>query len=203
MAADLARFARAGGHLSSRPADAKAIRRARLRLLGVGVLVAFVVWTVATVGLFIRPATSLPPRADAVVVLSGDHGERLSKARSLLRAGVSDRLVLAGEPDMVEVLELCRGGQPFEVICLRPNPDNTRNEARAASELGRQRGWKRIVVVTSTQHVARSRLVFERCATGHVHMVAARRPLGAVELSKQVLTEWTKYAYTAVVARGC
>lgn len=121
----------------------------------------------------------------------------------LIREGVSSRLVLDGEPDSQRHIDLCRGREPFEVICLRPDPDNTRAEAQAAGRLARDRGWDRVVVVTSTQHVARARLVFDRCIGGTVQMVAAAPPFSLGERVTQVMREWPKWAYTAVLSREC
>ncbi len=109
------------------------------------------------------PATDRPTRADAIVVLSGDHGERLAKALP----------VMAGQLDSEQARRLCSDPQPFEVKCLLPAPDGTRPEARATGELAERRGWRRVVVVTTTQHVPRAKLLFDRCVDGEVEMVGA------------------------------
>ena len=152
---------------------------------------------------FIRPSTARPVHADAVVVLSGDHGERLARAMELLAQGVTSTLVLDGTPDSQQVLDLCKGGQPFEVVCLRPAPDSTRQEARAAARLAESRGWKHIVVSTSKFHVTRSALLFRRCVAGEVAMVSGDPPYGGVRLGRAIVREWLAVANALTRARTC
>ena len=152
---------------------------------------------------FVWPRTDSPGRADAVVVLSGDHGERLAKGLQLMEAGVAPTLVLNGTPDMLQVLELCRGGQPFEVVCLRPEPDSTRAEARAAGRLASERRWKHMVVVTTTYHVTRVRLLFSRCFDGAVRMVGATPPYGRAMGVRQIIHESLGVGHSITLARGC
>ena len=152
---------------------------------------------------FISPATGRPVHADAVVVLSGDPGERLARAMELLDQGVTSTLVLDGAPDSARSIQLCGGGQPFEVVCLRPAPDNTRSEAQAAAQLAASRGWKHIVVSTSTFHVTRSALLFRRCVDGKVEMVGGDPPFGGRRLAGAIVREWLAVAHALTVAREC
>ncbi len=177
------------------------MKRAFRVIVALPVLCAIVlaVWLVQ----FVWPSTDEPGRADAVVVLSGDHGERLAEGLRLMEIGVAPTLVLNGTPDLVQVLELCRGGQPFEVICLRPHPDSTRAEARAAGRLASERRWKRMVVVTTTYHVTRARLLFSRCFDGAIGMVAATPPYGRTKGARQVIHESLGVGYSVTLARGC
>ncbi len=152
---------------------------------------------------FVLPPGGSPKRADAVIVLSGDHGERLARGLELMRRGVSRTLVLDGTPDMQEVLDLCARPQPFEVVCLRPDPDSTRHEARAAGRLAADRGWRSVVVVTTTHHVARAGMLFRRCFTGTVETVGATPPYGWRKSARQVVHEWLGTAAALTVRRGC
>ncbi|HWC12694.1 MAG TPA: YdcF family protein [Acidimicrobiales bacterium] len=173
-----------------------------LRFLGASV-VAAVAWVVVTALLFVWPRSSYPTRADAVIVPSGDHGERLAAALRLIREGVTRVLVLDGSPDFAEVFRLCGEPQPFEVICLRPDPDNTRGEARAAGQLAAQRGWKSVVLVTTTHHLTRAGLLFSRCIDGKVHTVGAAPPYGWRMSLRQIPREWLGLAHAGVLARSC
>lgn len=169
--------------------------------------------TVLTVVLFLRPATDMPRQVDAVVVLSGDHGERLPAAMRLIDTGVTSTLVIDGSPDYPAVVELCNaegqgphlhgGPRPFEIVCVISRPDNTRGEARAASKLAATRHWLRIAVVTSTQHVTRSRLRFERCFHGDLQMVgAARHYQRTSDMVAAVAHEWLGLVQ-ALATRQC
>ena len=152
---------------------------------------------------FFRAGTAKPARADAVVVLSGDHGERLPTALSLIDRGVTSTLVFAVTLDSARAVKLCEVAQPFEVICLRPDPDNTREEARDVARLASRRGWKTIVVVTSRHHVPRSGLLFDRCVDGDVGLVGADPPYGLRMLVRNLVREWVGVFRSLTVARGC
>ncbi|MDQ3980553.1 MAG: YdcF family protein [Actinomycetota bacterium] len=157
----------------------------------------------ATVALFVWPSVSHPSSADAVVVLSGDHGERLPRGLELMRAGIAPTLVLDGTPDSPEVERHCSEPRPFEVVCLRPAVDNTRQEARIAARLAAERQWKSLVVVTSTQHVTRARIHFERCLKGSVHMVGARPSYGLSTSLGQIAREWIGAFHALLFTRTC
>lgn len=153
---------------------------------------------------FVWPANQTPDRADAIVVLSGDHGERLPVALRLLERNVAPTLVFDGTPDRGEEEQLCREGwRGREVVCLRPEPDGTRPEAQAAGRLARERGWDRMIVVTSSHHAARSGLLFRRCIDGSVHVVPARRHLPWREAVWHTVREWAGTGYFLVFKRAC
>ena len=154
--------------------------------------------------LFVWPATDRPRAADAVVVLSGDHGERLPEGLRLIETGVARTLVLDGQPDHQQAIDMCKGGQPFEVICLRPHPDTTRGEARAAARLAARRGWRRLVVVTSTTHVTRARMLFRRCFDGRLDVVGASAPFeGRAAGLRNITHEVLPAAHASTLGRGC
>lgn len=153
---------------------------------------------------FVWPMYDVPEQADAIIVLSGDQGERRAEAFRLLGRGVAPRLVFVGTPDIGDEDNLCRNGwRTREVICLRPDPDGTLPEARATDALAQTRGWKRVVVVTTTYHTVRAGLLFRRCMDADVAMVAARRSASIGETARQTVREWLATAYFAVLERGC
>lgn len=152
---------------------------------------------------FLNAGAANPRSADAVVVLSGDHGERLPVARALIDRGASSTLVFAGTLDSAQGIELCKGGQPFEVICLRPDPDSTREEARAVGRLASSRGWKTLVVVTTRHHVPRSQRLFERCVEGDVVVIGADPRYGLGMVVRNLAREWLGVIRSLTVARDC
>lgn len=158
---------------------------------------------VATARLFVWPPSTVPRGADAVVVLSGDHGERLPRALDLIRGGLSTTLVEVGEPDSQAAQDLCDRGAAFQVFCLRPSHDSTQTEARAVGQLAQSQRWARVVVVTSTQHATRAGLLFRRCLPGDVDVVAARPPFGWRLMGKLVAIEWAKLGYALTADRTC
>ena len=156
-----------------------------------------------TARLFVWPNTDNPVSADAVVVLSGDYGERLARGLQLMHAGVAPTLVLDGEPDFDEVRRLCTAKLAFEVVCLRPSPDRTRTEARAAARLADQRGWRRLVVVTTTAHTTRAGLLFRRCTDVAVDVVGATASYELRTKVRAVVYEWLALTRSVVLQRSC
>jgi uncharacterized SAM-binding protein YcdF (DUF218 family) len=180
-----------------------ATRRSAVVRLLLAVTIVATLGALATARMFLWPPSDTPTSADAVVILSGDHGERLPRALALMSAGVARTLVHDGEPDSAEARELCEKPQKFEVICLRPDPDSTVAEAYAVGRLALNRDWKTVVVVTSTQHVARAGLLFRRCVPASIDMVRARPAFGWRLTAHLIVEEWVKLAYSVTVHRGC
>lgn len=149
-----------------------------MRVLVGLVAVAVVAATIATVPLFVRPASDRPvdllagEPVDAVLVLGGGQGERLARAGDLLDvllAGADD-----GEPPPTLLLSvpfdaplLRCGSDPqrpsVPVACLRPRPFTTSGEAVGLATTAAEQGWDRLVVVTSTTHLTRTRVLVQRC----------------------------------------
>ena len=148
------------------------------------------------------PPLSLPAGADAVVVLSGD-GSRVPLALRLMEQGVAPTLVFAGKPDVRAVIDLCRVPQVYEVVCLSPNPDNTRTEAQAVGRLAEDRRWGSLVVVSSRYHLARAGLHLRRCFGGTVSMVGDVPPYGGDFARRQIAHEWLGLVHASVLTRGC
>jgi uncharacterized SAM-binding protein YcdF (DUF218 family) len=185
----------------ARPLTSRSLRRKRI---WVPVLVAGTLFLAATARFFVWPSTSDVDRADAVVVLDGGAGERLDKARALMARGVAPTLALSTgrEMDADEAGDLCTKRQQFEVVCFTPRPDSTRGEARAVARLARDKGWNEVVLVTSTYHVTRARMLLERCFDGRVDAVAASPPRRPLHWAAAVVREWAAMVETAL-RRNC
>ena len=155
---------------------------------------------IATAILFVFPDEDPVGRAGAVVVLAGGK-ERLTEALRLMRRGTAGTLVIddGRTSNWPEANRVCNRPQPFEVICFKSDPYSTRGEAQAIRRLARRHGWRSVVVVTSTHHVTRTRMLVRRCFE-NARVVAARPPFRRWLLG--VVYEWPKLAY-ALVVRGC
>jgi uncharacterized SAM-binding protein YcdF (DUF218 family) len=173
--------------------------RAGALLLGI-----LVVLSGITARLFLWPMSDVAKQADAVVVLSGDHGDRLRLARRLLAQGSTSTLVFAGQLDSDEARQLCAQQDPaYEVICVNPNPDSTRHEARAIAALVRDRNWETVMVVTTTHHLTRTRLLFRRCSDRTLLFMGSE-PAYSRRTSLGVVThEMLGLAYAWSLGRGC
>ena len=104
-------------------------------------------------------------RADAIIVLGGEHDGREDYGLQLAREGWAPTVVLSnpywdGDPVMRRV---CREPDDVEVICFKPDPGTTRGEAEEMRRLADQRSWSKIIVVSWRYHLPRARLVFQQC----------------------------------------
>jgi uncharacterized SAM-binding protein YcdF (DUF218 family) len=118
-------------------------------------------------------------RADAAVVLA-PLWERLLEAADIYRQGYVPLVILsraardAGEQELIDrgMIEsseerkrkalVALGVAPESVIVLQPVVDSTADEAQAFAEWATGHSIKRVIVVTSPLHTARSRLAFRR-----------------------------------------
>jgi hypothetical protein len=148
------------------------------RITGISVLVLFLVWVVGGYFVLVRPQVSHPTHAAAIVMLGPpDENNRVETALKLIKDHVATMLVIsvpAGHQRAAK--DLCTEPQSgFTVMCFRPNPATTRGEAEEIRRLAAQHGWKSIVVVTSTFHISRARMIVKRCYSGKLYMVPARK----------------------------
>lgn len=128
------------------------------------------------------------PKADAVVVLGGglrpslpprqgvevaEGGDRLLIGLRMLRQGQAPLLVTSGaqvsfrgrDPAQPEAmgarqLALDLGAAPSQIL-VNPRSRTTAEEATQIGALGRQRGWRRILLVTSALHMPRALATFQ------------------------------------------
>ncbi len=154
--------------------------------------------------MFVWPEQDRVTKADAVVVLAGSRSARLDKALGLMHRHIAPVLVISDgrAPDWPQANRLCaEGSAAFRVICFRSNPYSTRGEAEEVRRLAAAHRWRTVVVVTSTYHVTRARMLFERCLRGRVEVVGA--PFSWAQLPELLASEWAKLTYALTVAREC
>ena len=104
-------------------------------------------------------------RADAIVVLAGEHDGREEYGLRLARDGWAPTVVLSNpylrNDDVME--QYCRPAEGVEVICKKPPTLTTRGEAEMVRQLAQERSWTKIIVLTWRYHIPRARLVFRQC----------------------------------------
>jgi uncharacterized SAM-binding protein YcdF (DUF218 family) len=177
-----------------------------VRVAFLALALVFCLMLVATGFLFVRPGVDEPRRADAVVMLGpGLNGERTRQALALVRRRLAPVLVVSRTRDLgwEAGRELCMEDRPPKIVCIRAAPYTTRGEARAVGRLASRRGWRSLLVVTSTYHVTRARLLYRRCFDGRVDVVGADPNAGPAEWAGAIAHEWGGLAYAVMIARGC
>jgi len=113
-----------------------------------------------------------PGPADAILILGDDNlqGDRANRAAELYHAHWAPRIVASGRPlrPYLSIPDLMRRdltvrGVPGDAIISYPRPvGNTREEAEALRQLAVERGWRHVLVVTSSYHTRRARFIFHR-----------------------------------------
>ena len=108
-------------------------------------------------------------RADAIVVLGGEHDGREDYALDLAKQGWASTVVISNPyegPDGV-MERVCRdtAGEsgPVEVLCPVPDPLTTRGEAIMVKQLAAERSWNTVIIVSWRYHLPRARFIFEQC----------------------------------------
>jgi len=128
----------------------------------------------------------LPQPSDAIVVLGDDNypADRATRAAELYKERWAPRVIASGRylrpyaslADL-ERRDLIERGVPAEAIVHFANSGaNTREEAYAVRGLLRQKGWRRVLLVTSNYHTRRARYIYRRVLDPGMEgrMVAAR-----------------------------
>ncbi len=166
----------------------------RRRWLLRSVLALFVLWLIACFLVVAEPTVNKPAKVDAIVVLGppGVDG-RVTEALSLAKQKYADTVVIS-VGDGVSVggpagaRSACRNDNPaYQVICFQPSPTTTRGEAEELGRLVARHHWNSLIVVTSTYHISRGRLIVQRCVPAKVLMVAAPGKPSATEWAYQFL----------------
>ena len=108
------------------------------------------------------PVTSV----DAVVVLSGDDGDRLALAIDMHERGLAPSLVITDtnrRANRLLIREAEVGGFPEDEIYVTDmQVDSTVDEAQAVRSFAQDRGWDSLMIVTDPYHSFRTRFIFRR-----------------------------------------
>jgi uncharacterized SAM-binding protein YcdF (DUF218 family) len=132
------------------------------------------------------PGQDPVPQADCILVLSGgtqsripprptievdDAGDRVLYTARLFRDGKAPVVICTGgtgpraeAEDMAELLQFL--AVPKSAILTETKARNTREHARNLQALLKERGFKRVLLVTSAMHMPRSMGVFKRLCPG-------------------------------------
>jgi hypothetical protein len=184
--------------------DDRAPRRRRRRIVVVATIAAvFLAFCGLTARLFIFPASGMPARVDAIVMMAGP-GNRYSTALNLAYQHRARVLVISTGNDHGPGGPLGPCGPPVpgvRVICFNPSPDTTQGEAEYAARLARQYHWHSIALVTITPQDSRARLRMERCFGGHVYVMPA--PIRLRLWPYELAYEWGATIKALTVSRSC
>ncbi|MDQ1204484.1 YdcF family protein [Microbacterium sp. SORGH_AS_0862] len=138
--------------------------RLRRAVLVVGTALAVAVGGMVVVYCF--PPSGDPTDADLVYVIGPATGTRMDVAQSIIHStGREDLLisVSAGNTTKLAAAQMPACSEPH-VICEHPIPSTTKGEALLLNEYAKTHEVHKVVVLTVTPHVARTRYIFARCS---------------------------------------
>ena len=121
-----------------------------------------------------------PQKADAIVVFAGGVGEsgtagvgvpeRVAKAVDLYRNGYAPTIIFSSgyvftlrEAEMMKAIAVDQG-VPAEAIVLEEAAANTYENVRNTSQIAQQRGWSRVLLVSSPYHMLRATRTWQKVA---------------------------------------
>lgn len=124
---------------------------------------------------YVRPQVDEPRQADAILVLGGTaSAARYLEGLELAQQGMAPTLVLSNPyrpPDPVLDGLCARPQAGFDIECFAPDPRTTLGEGRELRRLADERGWRTVIVVTSTSHISRARYIIGKCFDGTLVLV--------------------------------
>jgi len=136
-----------------------------------------------------------PAHADAIVVLAGATPEREAKAATLYREGWAPRVVISRQVLPTNVRDLLRlgvrsldlqqearlalekyGVPANRIVALADVASNTESELALVHRIARERGYRRVILVSSPFHTRRVKLIWSRADGERIEglVVAAR-----------------------------
>lgn len=115
-------------------------------------------------------------KADAVFVLGGNAWERGKEAARLYRQGYASRIICTGEHiyndlKIVKIhlsesgltrLQVINSGVPPDSVISLPKATSTREEAFVILDYARSKGYKKVILVSSSFHTRRVRYSFSK-----------------------------------------
>jgi uncharacterized SAM-binding protein YcdF (DUF218 family) len=174
--------------------------RRRCRVIAASLLTLVVLFCGVTVRLFVLPATGMPTRVNAIVVLGGQ-GNRLGLGLQLAQQGHAPYLLVSDGLPFTLPTGLCEPDHgSFTVICWNPEPGTTKGEAEFVGRMARQHHWVSIVLVTTPDQAWRAALYVRRCYTGKVYSMTT--PLNSTRWPYMIAYQWGATMKAETLQRG-
>lgn len=127
-------------------------------------------------GSYLSGSAQAPVRAEVILVLDGDNGDRIAMASRLYHQGYAPHIMLTRLENGSELTRsdyLSRRVQflldenvPDSAVILGEGASNTWEEAVNTLALLKQRGWKRVIIVSDPPHMRRLHFVWNKVFAG-------------------------------------
>lgn len=134
-----------------------------------------------SIGAILIVADPIVP-VNAVVILSGDSGDRLAMAAEMLSRGYAYNLVITNT-DRAANRRLAREAEALgfdrdRIFITDLTVDSTLDESRAVLQFAQDQGWDSFMVVTDPYHSFRTRFIFKQELRGSGITITVRPVVG-------------------------
>jgi hypothetical protein len=169
-----------GSSATDREADAPSAaprlrRRRRWRALILVISLLCLALIAVPVAMVLFPYDDEPRAPDGVLVLGGVGRERIDLGIELTES-YDVPLVLSSSATWFAAERGYRCSLGNAMCLQRPFAESTAEEAQDTASFVDEQGWDHIIVVTSSHHTARARILFRQCLGDDVSIVGAPRP---------------------------
>lgn len=154
----------------------KLFRRYLPVVMGFLILLLILVLGLLRAGYFLSSPAGPPLKADVILALGGDNGDRITMAAKLYSQGLAPRIMLTGlenglgqtRPDYLNwrVQFLFAQQVPKGAIIIEPDAVNSWEEAINTLSLLKQHKWQRVLVVSDPPHMRRLSWVWGKVFEG-------------------------------------
>ena len=137
--------------------------------------------SLVSIGAILIVADPIVP-VDAIVILSGDSGDRLAMAADMLSRGYAYNLVITNT-DRAANRRLAREAEALgfdreRIFITDLTVDSTLDESRAVLQFAQDQGWSSFMVVTDPYHSFRTRFIFRQELRGSGINISVRPVVG-------------------------
>lgn len=133
---------------------------------------------------YVFPPQQTPARADVAFVLGSPDAWRIDLAEGLIDERRVSALLISVPPGQTPP-STCSTPMPYPVECVRPNPSSTLGESRLLRNELAAHGWRTAVVITSTPHITRARLILHQCVPSGVSVIGRSDGIDLGEWGRQ------------------
>jgi hypothetical protein len=163
------------------------------------ILLAAVLFTVATLELFVFPSSDQPTHVNGIVSFNGaDEPIREALAISLAEEGYAHVLLFSQGGHAADTA--CPKVPRVAVVCFVDTSGNTRGEAQWAGRYAERHHWQSLMVVPGRDQVTRARLLTQRCFSGRVVVVPISESRPALF---DIVHQWGGLLDSLLIHRGC
>ncbi|SFR94651.1 hypothetical protein SAMN04487846_0996 [Microbacterium sp. cf046] len=149
----------------------------RIVLFAVALVAAVLVVAVAGLPVYVFPPEGETGRADVAYVIGPPTEQRVALAEQLRADGVVEQILVSvprSGGQSARKLSAC--ARP-EVTCETPTPFSTKGEVAMLSDFLSGDRSAKVIVITFTPHVARTRFILDKCFDGDAVVIAVEQRL--------------------------